>query len=398
MAPQLPEFGSDYVTEASNRFHLPALEFRREPLTLFLLSGLAVVLVSIVALFSRLYHVKVESLAQEWSTRGSADLDAHRYPDAVVDFRTALLYDRDNDSYQLNLAEALLGENGKEETDEAATYLISLWERQPENGTVNLELARIATSKGQTDRAIRFYNNAIYATWPGDQEQARRGVRLELIALLMRIHSTTQAQAELIALAANLGDDPPAQAHVASLFYQTGDYEQALNEYRLSLRGEPHNADALAGAGQAAFELNQFRLAHRYLYDAVALRPTDKVSAQRLKLSDLVLQMDPFRQQMRAADRERIVISDFAAAGKRLNGCTVPGANASTTSRRQSLQQSWNKLNPQVTERDLRRNPDLINTAMSLVFQIERASNDFCGPGSDTDKALSLVANLHEGL
>jgi tetratricopeptide (TPR) repeat protein len=386
------------VTEASNRFHLPSLEFRREPLTLFLLTGLAVILVAIVALFSRLYHVKLESLAEEWSTRGSADLDAHHYADAVVDFRTALLYDRDNDSYQLNLAEALLGDNGKEETDEAATYLMNLWDRQPENGTVNLELARIAASKGQTDRAIRFYNNAIYATWPGDQEQARRGVRLELIQLLMRIHSTAQAQSELIALAANLGDDPPAQAHVASLFYQTGDYQQALDEYRLSLRGEPHNADALAGGGQAAFKLNQFRLARRYLHDAVSLRPTDKDSAERLKLSDLVLQMDPFRQQIRAIDRERIVISDFAAAGNRLKSCAAPGANSATASRQQALQQSWNKLKMQVTERGLRRNPDLINTAMSLVFQIERASNDACGPGSDTDNALSLIANLHGGL
>ena len=383
------------MTEASNRFHLPSLELRREPLTLFLLTGLAVILVAIVALFSRIYHAKLESLAEEWSTRGSADLDAHHYPDAVVDFRTALLYDRDNDSYQLNLAEALLGDN---RADEASTYLMNLWDRQPENGTVNLELARIAASKGRTESALRYYNNAIYATWPGDQEQARRGVRLELIALLMRIHSTAQAQSELIALAANLGNDPPAQAHVAALFYQTGDYQRALDEYRLSLRGQSHNADAVAGAGQAAFKLNQFRLARRYLHDAVSLRPTDKDSAERLKLSDLVLQMDPFRPQMRAAERERIVISDFTAAGNRLKGCTVSGANSAAASRQQTLQQSWNKLKSQVTERGLRRNPDLINTAMSLVFQIERTSNVSCGVGSDTDKALLLIANLHEGL
>ncbi|MGB6975017.1 MAG: tetratricopeptide repeat protein [Terracidiphilus sp.] len=386
------------MTEASNRFHLPSLELRREPLTLFLLTGLAIILVAIVALFSRLYHAKLESLADEWSTRGSADLDAHHYPDAVVDFRTALLYDRDNDSYQLSLAEALLGDNGKDDTDEAATYLMNLWERQPENGTVNLELARIADKKNQTDRALRYYNNAIYATWPGDQEQARRGVRLELIALLMRIHSTAQAQSEIIALAANLGDDPPAEAQAASLFYQTGDYEQALNEYRLSLRDDPHNADTLVGAGQTAFELNQYRLARRYLHEAVSLRPTDKASAERLKLSDLVLQMDPFRQQMRAADRERIVIGDFAAAGDRLKGCSPTGENSATSSRQETLQESWNKLESQVTELGLRRNPDLIDTAMSLVFQIERDGYISCGAGSDNDKALLLIANLHEGL
>ena len=38
-----------------------------------------------------------------------ADLKAKRYHAAVRDFRGALLYSRDNYSYQLNLAEALLG-------------------------------------------------------------------------------------------------------------------------------------------------------------------------------------------------------------------------------------------------------------------------------------------------
>ena len=355
-------------------------------------------MVLMVAIFSRFYHVKLESLATEWSTRGSADLDAGHFDEAVTDFRTALLYDRDNDSYQLSLAEALLGVKRKDERDQAATYLMNLWDKQPENGTVNLELARIASSKGETERAIRYYNNAIYATWPGDQEEARRNVRLELIRLLMHINATAQAQSELIALAANLGDDPAEQAHVAGLFYQNGDYEEALKEYRLSLEGDAHNAESLAGAGQAAFELNQYRLARRYLREAVELRPKDTASAERLKLSELVLQIDPFRQQMRSADRDRIVISDFAAAGKRLNTCQAPGQNSATTNQQQAQQQSWNKLKPQMTPWGLRRNPDLVNTAMSLVFQIERSSYDTCGPGSDTDKALLLIANLHEGL
>jgi hypothetical protein len=40
---------------------------------------------------------------------GVADLPEHRFERAISEFRTALLYSRDNYSYQLNLAEALLG-------------------------------------------------------------------------------------------------------------------------------------------------------------------------------------------------------------------------------------------------------------------------------------------------
>lgn len=390
------------MTEASNRFHLPALEFRREPLTLFLLTGLAILLVGFVALFSRIYHAKIQSLAEDWSARGAADLNAHRYSDAVLDFRTALLYDRDNDSYQLLLAEALIGDN---RPDEASTYLVNLWDKKPENGTVNLELARIAASKDEITSARRYYNNAIYATWPDDQGVARRNVRLELIQFLMRNHSTAHAQAQLIALAANIGDDPPVRAQVASLFFQTGDYQQALGQYQLSLRGDPHNAQTLAGAGQAAFELGRYLLARRYLREAVSLKPADKDSAGRLRLAELVIQMDPFRSQMRAADRERIVMQDFAAAGDRLKACAA-AASASPTQATpavvagatKTFQQRWNQLKPLVNAASLRRNPDLVNAAMSLAFQIERAGNESCGPGLDTDKALLLIADLHEGL
>jgi len=371
------------------------MEMRREPVTLAILSGLAVLLFLVVAVLSRIYHSQQQSLAEDWSSRGTADLAAQQYASAVTDFRTSLLYDRDNNSYQLSLAEALLGEN---RTDEARTYLMNLWERQPENGTVNLELARIAASKGQTESALRYYHNAIYATWPADEDQARKNVRLELINLLLQINYTAQAQSELIALAANLGDDPSAQANVAGLFLRTHDYEQALSEYRLSLKANRRNAVALAGAGKAAFELSQYISAERYLREAVDIRPGDKDSAARLQLTELVLQMDPFRRQMRSAERNRIVVNDFAAAGDRLKTCQVPAANAATVTQKQSLAQQWAKLKPQVTERGLRRNPDMVNTAMELVFNVERSSKGMCGAGTEIDQALLLIAKMHEGL
>src|SRR5580698_3335900 len=173
----------------------------REPVILALLSALAVVSFLAVGGLSRMYHAQQDALANRWFTRGTGDLKDGHFDRAVADFRAALRYSRDNYDFQLNLAQALIG---LKRTDEAYAYLINLWEREPENGLVNLELARIAAQKGDTEHALRYYHDAIYAIWPSGQEVRRRDARLELIDYLLRINARTQAQSELIALAASL--------------------------------------------------------------------------------------------------------------------------------------------------------------------------------------------------
>jgi len=368
---------------------------RREPVTLALLTGLAIVLFAAVSGLSRLYDGQQRALAERWSARGAADLAAKRFAAAVTDFRTSLLYSRDNFDYQLNLAESLLGEK---RIDEAQAYLRNLWDLQPENGLVNLELARIAAGKGQIQEALRYYNDAIYAVWPGDQETERRNTRLELIHLLLRINAQQQAQSELIALAANLGDNAAEEAQAGALFMQAQDYTQALNEFRLSLRNDRHNVAAMTGAGEAAFKLGQYETAERYLAEAVRAAPGDKATAARLKTAALVLQLDPFGQRLASAERDRRVVADFTTAGARLSFCVAPGNPYAAAAPQQGLLQQWTKLKPQITVDSLRRDPDLVNTAMDLVFAIERQTGSTCGVPSDADTALLLVANLHEGL
>lgn len=365
----------------------------REPVTLALLSGLAVVLFAAVTGLSSLYHRQQESLANRWAVRGSGDLKATRYDAAVVDYRTALLYSRDNYDYELALAAALVGER---RTDEAYAYLINLWERQPENGEVNLELARIDAARGHTSDALRYYHNAIYAIWPDDQEEQSRNARLELIHLLLQISDQAQADSELIALTANLEDNPAQHEQAGELFLQAQDNQRALEQFRLALAGNRHNVAALAGAGEAAFQLGQYRVAGEYLRRAAA--GGNQKSKSRLQLAELVLNMDPFRSQLKAAQRRGIIMGDFAAAGARLTACSAPGPFSVPADELVSLTQSWTALKPQINDRDLRRDPDLGNGAMSLVFNIERETSGMCGGMTDTDNALLLIANLHEGL
>src|SRR5579864_42156 len=377
----MPGLPGDNLSAIRDRLNLrPYLT--REPVILALLSALVVVLFLAVTGLSRLYHAQQESLANRWFMRGSTDLNAGHYSGAAGDFRTALLYSRDNYISQLNLAEALIG---LKRMTEAQAYLTNLWERQPENGLVNLELARIASREGRTEQALRYYHNAIYATWPSDQEVERRDTRLELIDFLLRINARTQAQSELIALAANLGDDPSEQARVGDLFVKAQDYEHALAAYRMSLKSDHRNLAATKGAGLAAFELGRYGIAQRYLQAAVAADPQDAQSAARLKITELVLRMDPFQRQISVSRRDRIVIQAFAAAGERLKFCSTPNASGSPANGQPDLTESWETMKPHITEWGLRRDPDLVETAMELVFRIERETSTACGPAAETD-------------
>src|ERR1700758_5401093 len=114
---------------------------RQRPVMLALSTGLAVAFFLVVTGLASVYRAKHEELGKRWFERGVADLKAHRFDAGVTDFRAALLYSRDNYTYQLDLAEALIGTG---QTAQAYAYLLNLWDREPEDGLVNLELARIA--------------------------------------------------------------------------------------------------------------------------------------------------------------------------------------------------------------------------------------------------------------
>ena len=372
---------------------------RQRPVMLALLSGFTVLFFLAVTGLSSVYQSQRAALGNRWFARGVADLNTKHFDAAVTEFRAALLYSRDDFNYQLNLAEALIG---LQQTGQASAYLLNLWDREPENGQVNLELARIAAQKGQTTEAARYFHNAVYAAWSPDQEAQRLGARLELIELLLRTNAKMQAQAELIALAENVGDDPVQQARIGNLFARAQDYQHALEAYRLSLKYDPHNSAAVAGAGYAAFELGQYPVAEHYLQMALSENPNDTQAVERLKTTEMVVRMDPFRNQISSAERNRIIVDAFATAGERLRQCPVPksaggAAAGSPAVSPANLSDQWVALKPQVTERELRRDPDLGQKAMDLVFRIERQTSVVCGTPNGADLALLLIAKVHEG-
>lgn len=361
---------------------------------LALLSVLTVIFFLAVTGLSRAYHAQREALGNRWFSRGVADLKAKRYEAATTEFRSALLYSRDEYSYQLNLAEALIG---LKHTGEASAYLLNLWDREPGNGLVNLELARIAAQLGEIDAAVRYYHDAVYAAWPRGQEGMRRDARLELIDLLLGNKDLGDAQAELIALAANVGGEPAQQKAIGDLFVRAGDYEHALASYRIALRADRHNAAAMAGAGDAAFQLGRYPLAQHYLQQAIAVTPDDAQSKYLLQTTDMVLHMDPFRPQILVAERDKAILDAFATAGDRLKSCALPIASNPGSGPPISLNEEWIVMRPRIRASRLRRDPDLGEKAMDFVFRIERQTSILCGTPTGPDLALLLIAKLHEG-
>jgi len=368
---------------------------RQRPVMLGLLTGLAVLFFLIVTGLSSLYHAQRAALGERWFKRGAADLNAARYEPAATELRAALLYSRDNYAYQLNLAQALIGVH---QTGQAYAYLLNLWDREPEDGQVNLELARIVAARGQTQPAIRYYHNAVYATWPTNEEGQRREARLELIDLLFGIHANSPAQAELVALSENEAGEPGLHDRVGDLFMRAGDYGRALAAYRLSLKSDQHDAAALAAAGHAAFQLGQYPLAERYLESAVAANANDQASAEQLKTTEMVLRMDPFQPRISRGERNRLTVQAFATAGRRLMNCAQGRSVAPKTGPAEpNLGDEWTSLKPRVSLRNLETHPLLADRAMNLVFRIEKQTSVFCGSPTATDSALLLISKLHEG-
>lgn len=295
--------------------------FHVQPLFLVLVLFLAAIFCAATIFAARFYQAKQLQLGKMYFGRGQAALTAGQAPAAIQDFRDALYYSHDDPNYRLRLAEALVA---ADRIPEAQSYLLTLWQDQPSNSTVNLQLARLALKQGNTQAALRYYHGAIYGLWPEGEAAARRlQTRLELIHYLLRLHDSTQADAELIALTSELPRSAAAHTQVGALFLQTGDQERALQEFQQALRFDPREPAAALGAGQAAFQSGQYRSAERYLDRALRLSPHSPDAQELLSTTRLILALDPYQRGLSSRQRARRIAQSFGYAQTRLRQCAA---------------------------------------------------------------------------
>ncbi len=383
--------------ECPNCATLQRLNLRRETILLICL-GLLAVLFGITGFAVTLYHNRERALGGHWYTRGEESLQHGNPEAAVLDFRTALFHAGDNPVYQLRLAQALVDSN---RLAEARSYLLRLWETHPADGEVNLELARVAMREGNIPEVIDYDHNAIDGVWQNNSEELRRRLRQQLCEYLIEKGRRTEALAELMALSSQTPDNAQLRAQVAGLFLKAQDYDIALGEFRRSLRLDHRQPEAWAGAGEAAFQMGNYRAARKYLSRALSQNPRDKDAAQFLNTANWVLQMDPFDRRVPAAERRRRVMAAFEAAANRLTTCAAShGENLQAPNSQTDFGKAYAselKMKPYVREHSLRRDPDLMDSTMSLVFQIERLTAAACGTPQGPNLALLLIGSKNGG-
>jgi len=347
------------------------------------------------------FNANAEARGRKLYTQGLADLSAGKPDRAIDEFRAALTCDRNNSQYQLSLGRAL---RDTERLDEAESYLQSLWQRTPDDGTINLALARVAAKRDSLDDAIRYYHNAMYGTWKSDPDGNRRKARIELIEFLLQRNARAQAQSELVALAAFLPADPVLHLQAAQFLTQAQDYPDAFSEYEKVLRLDRGNAAALGGAGNVAYHAGRYRTAQHYLQDAVNANPQDANSRSQLESASMILETDPFVHRISDAERNRRIKAAFVAAGERLASCAQQkgmnlaptNTDASPDSPLATLQSRWLATKRDLPKLTSARETDLPDAIMDIVFQIEQQTANDCGEPQGVDEALLLISHNRE--
>ena len=372
--------------------------------TIGLLLICSAILFAITSGVAHAFHAEQAALGQQWFQHGNTELSLAHASVAVTDFRNALAYAGDNGQYRFELAKALAGSGHLEE---ANAYFESLWEADPGDAPVNLELARLAARRQDVSAALRYYHAAIYGLWPDDPQRRRSASRLELIDFLLQRKATVPADAELMALAAEAPDTVGIHMQVADLFVKAEDNAHALTEYQSALRLRPGNAAASAGAGRAAFRLGQYDMARQYLRKAVEDFPADASLANLAGVADAIFELDPYRPRLAGQERRSRVIRAFSQAGSRLQHCAAatghlwgnlaaPASSVQSSAVNLEEYAQWGQLKAKVNDRALQRDPNLMDRVMDLVFQIERPqAGENCGASTISDAALQLLALRH---
>ena len=270
---------------------LRAIEYSRE-VVLVISFVLLIVLFAVTAVVSRLYHDKVQSLANDWFSKGEAAFRSGNVTAALTDYRNALVYSPNNSVFQLHLAQALAAAG---HLDEAESYFMNLLAESPGNGEINLELARIAVRKKQSVDPMRYYQSAIYGVWDTDPLTMRWNVRRELCEYLLGAGDLSHAQPEIIALAQEVPAGDLERQKLAGAFLLRGElWDRALAEFTSVLKFDPRDEEALAGAGQAAFDLGHYSDALGY-FDRLSLeKKTDPHLAGMIEQARAIVFADPW--------------------------------------------------------------------------------------------------------
>jgi tetratricopeptide (TPR) repeat protein len=375
----------------------------RDSLTFLSLVLVTVVLFLITLLLFRSFTSHRQELAQRWSARGQASLNAGQPDQAIIALRTALSYAPSQRTYELLLAQAL-GDAGH--TEESYNYFLGLWETEPGNGLINLSLARLAAKKNDPQAAINYYRASIYGTWEGDGTVRRREVRLELSRYLLFRHDLSSARTELLIAGGNAPDDTALALTLAPLLEQANAPRDALNYYQKVLAQEPKNQTALQAAARLEYESGHFDEAHRLIEQAIREHETTASTQEPISALDKVL-LDNSARILALAPLKKLPNNERVArilkardlAKKRFDTCNAQLTTANgISSPLQDLRTKWTSKEATLDRAALLNDPTEQDATMILVFDTESQTAKICGAPAGDDALLLLLARTPKAM
>ncbi len=371
--------------------------FLRDSVAFLVLALITGVLFLVTLFLFRSFSSHRAELAVRWSGRGRDALNAGKPEQAMVALRTALSYAPGTRTYELLLAQSL---EAAGRTDEASNYFMNLWVTQPGDGFINLELARLAAKKSDPRNAVKYYRASIYGTWEGDGVVRRREVRLELARYLIAQHEMNAARIELLIAAGNSPSDPKLNRTLADLLVETGDTADGFAFYNKVLKDDPKNQAALAGAGQAAYQLGNFAAAHSLLERALEAKasPLEKNQTRTGELETMlrnsmrILELRP-SGKLRSSDRVSRILVDLDIAKKRFSSCAATfGTADKLPPTLQELNARWASDDPDDRRAKLLQSAARQDTAVQLIYDTEVQTSQICGAPTGDDALLLLLA------
>ena len=377
--------------------------------TLALLSIFAVtcVLAVLTWLIFRSYSQHQSDAAARWKRRGEEALKHNNAQAAVYDLRTSLGYGPDDPGTEIELAQALAEIDTPRSLEEAAVYLNTLWEKEPGNGNINLQLARVLARQGQVASALEHYHAAVYGVWEGQGAVQGRRARLEMVRYQISLGRFNDARGELLIAAGN-DTSTPTLMNAAGLLAEAHAPADALHLYQEVAARRPVVVQALEGAGQMAFLLARYRTARTYLDRALnasnAAHPLrDRALVEKnLRIANAVMAIYP-SPELPQRERLRRVVRAYEVARKRYMACangTSGQSNGPQNGRAQienndqmtALGNRWQSERPRLTVAALADSAQLEQATMQLVYDTEQVTERACGEPTGEDEALLRIA------
>jgi tetratricopeptide (TPR) repeat protein len=405
----IPFFRSSTPLTPAERLAKRHLVFK-DTLALLSIFAATCILAVLTWLIFRSYSQHQRDAAARWKRRGEDALRHNNATAAIYDLRTALGYGQNDPATQVELASALAQAG---HLQEAAVYFNTLWEKEPGNGNINLQLARLAARQGQTAAALDHYHAAIYGVWEGDGTIRRRQVRLELVRYLIQQNRFGDARDELLIAAGN-DTTTPGLMEVAGMLAEAHDPADALRFYHEVSGRRPVESQALDGTGQMAFLLARYKMAHTYLDRALkassAAHPlADRALAEKnLQITNAVMSIYP-SEELPRRERLRRVVHAHDVAEKRYLACAngMTGQNNTPQNGSKQIQNNeqmtalgnrWQSMRPKLTVAALADDAQLEQATMQLVYDTEQVTAQICGEPTGEDAALLRIAQSPDSI